>query len=78
MTEELKKELIAVLQKMTEAKIPCLFLAFSNDKFTNLGNCSDQQTAQLIINQVESTEEMKTAFVQELEAITLKEMTKNE
>lgn len=74
MNEELKNELIAVLQKMTDAKIPCVFLAFSNDKFTNLRNSSDQQTAQLIINQIESSDGMKEEFVKELEAITIREL----
>ena len=74
MTEDLKNEVRAVLQKMSEAQIPCIFLAFSNDHFINLRNCTNQQTAQLIINQIESSDGMKEEFVKELEAVTIREM----
>ncbi|QFG53669.1 hypothetical protein [Chryseobacterium sp.] len=74
MTEELKAEVKSVLQKMSSANIPGIFLAFSEEKVISLRNCSDQQTAQLIINQVESTDSMKEVFVEELEALAAREI----
>lgn len=69
MTEELKQEVKDILQKMSDAKVPCLFLAFDGEHFTNLRNCNLQQAAQLMINQIESSEEQNEIFVKELELL---------
>ena len=73
MTNELKNDVKAVLQKMSDAGIPGIFLAFSEDHFINFKNCNLQQQAQLLINHIESSDGLKDAFVEELEGVLVQE-----
>lgn len=82
MTEEIINDIERIIEELRGVGVPAVFLAFNDDEFFTVKNCKTQTAAQLVLNQVESTEEMKEAFVTELEQLTIKELkeqsTKNE
>lgn len=69
-----KEEIKAILERMRKADMPGIFLAFDGEHFINVKNCKLETVAQLIFNQIESSDEMKEAFVVELEKTTLNEL----
>lgn len=74
MKEEILKQIRDLAELLKQEKIPAIILAFSDDHFVNVKNCKNETVAQLLVNQIESSESMNEAFVKELEAITIKEM----
>lgn len=70
-----KEEIKAILERMRKANMPAIFLAFDGERFINVKNCKLDSVAQLVVNQIESSDEMKEAFVLELEKLTIDELT---
>lgn len=70
-----KEEIKAILERMRKANMPAIFLAFDGEHFINVKNCKLDSVAQLVVNQIESSDEMKEAFVLELEKLTIDELT---
>lgn len=73
MKDELQ-QIDEILTRLTDLKVPALFIAFDGDQFVTVKNCPEKTIAGLLINQIESTDEMKEAFTQELEEITRREL----
>lgn len=72
--KEVLQEIENLMTKLKDLKAPALFVAYDGDQFVSVKNCPEKTVSGLLINQIESTDEMKEAFTQELEEITRREL----
>lgn len=78
MNEETLETITLLIGDLKKQGIPALFIATEKQNFITVKNCSLETVSQLIVNQIEVSDEMKEAFVKELETITRKELEENE
>lgn len=74
MKEELLQQIKDLIETLKKENIPAIFLAFNEDHFINVKNCKFDTVAQLLVNQIESSDQMNEAFVMELEVVTKREI----
>ena len=77
MTAKEFQQVNVLVQKLKNLNVPAIVLAFDGKEFLSVKNCSEETVSQLLVNQIESTEKMKAAFVKELQLITEKELEKS-
>ncbi len=70
MTQELIDQVTAVMQKLSEAKYPAIFITDDGEKAHVLKNCNAKSTSMLFINHVLASEEMQETFLTEMEKLS--------
>lgn len=67
MTTELQGRLMAIMNELSEAKCPAIFLIREADQITTVKNSNDNVTSELFIEYMNGSEEKQTAFLERLE-----------
>lgn len=67
MTTELQGRLMALMNELSEAQLPAIFIIAEADQITTVKNSNDSKTSELIIEYMNGSEERQTAFVEKLE-----------
>ena len=78
MKEEILVKINDLILELKKEGIAAVFMAIDKENFISVKNCTPKAVSQLLVNQIEGSDEMKAAFVQELEIITRKELEENE
>lgn len=67
MTTEIQDQLTAIMQQLSDAKLPAIFIIAEPDQLTTVKNANDRVTSELFIEYLNGSEDRQNVFLEKLE-----------
>lgn len=67
MTTELQGRLMALMNELSEAKLPAIFIVAEADQIISVKNSNDSKTSELFVEYMNGSEERQSSFLEKLE-----------